>query len=579
MMRLTLILIIFQSFITNAQFNLVGPVLTNEDSLTKSCFLDEFELNMRSMYQQYGSIAEYEKIVKQLGYEPNHIPTFSHNEYCKRLMKMNEYSLVPFDCHPAVIQAIQDFGERRRSTIRIALGRSKLYFELFETMLDKYDLPTELKYLSVIESMLLPKAKSRAGALGLWQFMYGTGKMFGLTENSFIDERLDPIKATDAACRYLKKLNDIYNDWNLALAAYNAGPGNVNKAIRRADGKTTYWEVRPFLPKETQDYVPRFMAFAYLMEHHHLHNIIPAEVSLTAFDVDTVCLTQGVQMQRIEALIGLSVSDIQYLNPVYKTSYIPQTNPPQCITLPLEKISLFIEYEQDIYKSNEMFLNQANLMADSSSVTSSNTIVVENKIRYHKVRRGETLAAIAKKYGTTKSAILKINNRRSERLRIGETLKIDYVSVPNSSNQLDSLKMIVQDSTKLLANVTNSDSLAPTPSRYQVKAGETLYAIAQMHKVTVEDIMRWNSLSSAKVYVGQVLLIYSTGIDPKIAAELTLKNNASATAVKKKFHTVKSGDTFGAIANRYGTTVAAIQKLNPGVKPSRLKIGQKIRVK
>jgi len=581
-MRIIFSIIFYVLFVfgASAQFNVSGPTVA-EDTTFTSCFLDEFEANMRSMYQQFGSINEYEKVMKQLGYEPNHIPSFSHKEYCQRLMKMNEYSMIPFDCHPSVIQAIEDYAGRRRSTIRIALGRSKLYFDLYEAILDKYDLPIELKYLSVIESMLLPKAKSRAGALGLWQFMYGTGKMFGLTENSFIDERMDPLKATDAACRYLKKLHGIYNDWNLALAAYNAGPGNVNKAIRRADGKTTYWEVRPFLPRETQDYVPRFMAFAYLMEHHHLHNIVPAEVPITYYDVDTVCLRKGVQMQRIEALVGVGVDEIQYLNPIYKTTYIPKTTPPQCITLPLEKISLFIEYEDDIYKSNEPFLNQTGFMLDSADLVSSGEIEYENKIRYHKVKKGETLATIAKKYGTTKSAILKMNNRSSEKLRIGETIKIDYISVPiqKTDLQLDGATIAVFDSVLVDSTSNHTEPIVIKPTRYQVKSGETLYGIAKIHMVSVDDIIKWNNLSSPKVYVGQVLLIYSEGIDADAAAELSQKNKTASDHTQKKFHTIKSGESFGALAKKYGTTVAAIQKLNPGVNPSRLQVGQKIRVK
>ena len=537
---------------------------------------------MRNMYQQFGSLDEYDKIVKQLGYEPNHIPTFTHKEYCQRLMKMNQYSLIPFDCHPSVIQAIEDFGGRRRNTIRIALGRSKLYFDLFEATLDKYDLPIELKYLAVIESMLIPKAKSRAGALGLWQFMYGTGKMFGLVENSFIDERMDPVKATDAAARYLKKLYEIYNDWNLALAAYNAGPGNVNKAIRRADGKTTYWEVRQFLPRETQDYVPRFMAFAYLMEHHQLHNIIPAEVSISYYDIDTVCLRKGVQMQRIEALVGIGVEDIKYLNPIYKTTYIPQTNPPQCLTLPLEKISLFIEYEEDIYRSNEMFLNQSAALLDSADLVNNGEIQYENKIRYHKVKKGETLTTIAKKYGTTKSAIMKMNGMSSERLSSGATIKIDYISVPVQISDIQIGESTIPVFDSILVDTTGQDSIAIIikPIRYHVKAGETLYNIAQVHRVSQDDIMKWNNMTSPKIYIGQVLLIYSDGVDADLVSKISeQKKTAESAQAHARYHTIKSGDTLGSLAKKHGTTVAAIQKLNPGVNPSKLRVGQKIRVK
>jgi membrane-bound lytic murein transglycosylase D len=570
--------LIFVLFIsaTWAQHNLSGPAATSEDSLNNTCFLDEFEQNMRQFYLQYASLDEYEQIRKQLNYEPGHVPSFSAKEYCQRLMKMNEYSDYPFDCHPTVIAAIEDFGMRRRSTIKIALGRSKLYFEMMETILDKHGLPTELKYLSVVESMLLPKAKSRAGALGLWQFMYGTGKMFGLVENSFIDERMDPIKATEAACLYLKKLYSIYSDWNLALAAYNAGPGNVNKAIRRAEGRSTYWEVRPFLPKETQDYVPRFMAIAYLMEHHVVHNIVPAEAKLTYYDLDTVCLRKGVQMQRVEALVGITVPEIQMLNPVYKGTYIPKTEPNQCITLPLEKIALFIEYEEDIYKSDNQFLNESNALADSGNLINTSDVVYEHKIRYHKVKRGETMGSIAAKYGTTKSQIMKMNGFRSEKLKAGQTIKIDKIMVPVSPSQ--------NPSTENPTDTTNTEAVVVAQNelktiRHTVKAGETLYAISQAYKVSVDEIVKWNNLPSPQVYVGQVLVIYTN--DPNAVAINLKPTNppTNQTTAPKKYHTVKSGETLGAIAGKYGTTVAAIQKLNPGLKPNKLQIGQKIRVK
>jgi len=567
--------LLFWSFSCWSQHNISGPALLYEDTTFTSCFLDEFEHNMRQMYQQYASLDEYEKIKAQLGYEPGHVPNFTSKQYCQRLMKMNEFSEFPFDCHPSVISAIEDFGTRRRSTIKIALGRSKLYFDLFESMLDRHELPLELKYLPVVESMLLPKARSHAGALGLWQFMYGTGKMFGLVENSFIDERMDPIKATEAACLYLKKLYGIYNDWNLALAAYNAGPGNVNKAIRRAEGKTTYWEVRPFLPKETQNYVPRFMAIAYLMEHHVVHNIVPAEHSFKYYDVDTVCLSKGVQMQRIEALIALPVAEIQMLNPVYKGSYIPKTEPHQCITLPIEKIALFIEYEQDIYKSDNVFLNGSEALNDSIDIPAQEDL----HIRYHKVEKGETLATIARKYGTTKAKIMTWNGLQYEKLKIGQTLKIEQMVVPvaNPTTQTtENGNVATNDSLATQASLANAE---PVTIRHTVKSGETLYAIAQYYKVAVDQVVKWNTLSSSNVYVGQVLLIYSG--DPTI---ITPSNNVNtrptnpATPVKK-YHSVRSGETLSAIAKKYGTTVAAIQKLNPKLNPNRLQVGQKIRVK
>lgn len=573
----SVLFVVFLSSSIKSQHNLSGPTSSSEDSTNTSCFLDEFDQNMRQFYLQYATLDEYEQIKKQLNYEPGHIPSFSAKEYCQRLMKMNEYSDFPFDCHPTVIQAIEDFGVRRRSTIKIALGRSKLYFEMFETILDKHGLPVELKYLSVVESMLLPKAKSRAGALGLWQFMYGTGKMFGLVENSFIDERMDPIKATEAACMYLKKLYNIYNDWNLALAAYNAGPGNVNKAIRRAEGRTSYWEVRPFLPKETQDYVPRFMAIAYLMEHHVIHNIVPAEAKITYYDVDTVCLRKGVQMQRVEALVGIPVAEIQILNPIYKGTYIPKTEPAQCITLPLEKIALFIEYENDIYTSDNLFLNESSALQDSADLLNTSEVVYEQTIRYHKVKKGETLTSIARKYGTTKAEIMKMNGMRSEKLIIGQTIKVDKTNVTVSTAQNGNTSPVDN------SNAPNVDSTQTQPElikiRHTVKAGETLFAISQMYLVTIDDLVKWNSLPSAQVYIGQVLVIYTS--DKTMAVNNSSPNNQppKPNTPAKKYHTVKSGESLSVIAKKNGTTVAAIQKLNPRLNANKLQIGQKIRVK
>ena len=563
-----------------AQHNLGTPAQVAEDSTFRSCFIDDFENNMRLMYQDFGASSEYEAIAKQLGYESGQVPTFSAQQYCDRLLKMNEDSRFPFDCHSSVISAIEDYASRRRNTIRVALGRSALYFEMYESILDKYDMPLEIKYLSVVESMLLPKARSRAGALGLWQFMYGTGKMFGLVENSYIDERMDPIKATEAACQYLTKLHGIYDDWNLALAAYNAGPGNVNKAIRRAGGKSTYWEVRPFLPKETQDYVPRFMAIAYLMEHYQLHNIKPTEAVLTYYDVDTICLSRGAQMQRIEALVNLPVDDIKALNPVYKGTYIPMTNPQQCITLPIEKIALFLEYEEDIYKSNEQFLNTSGVPVDNTNAILTYVTEYEYKIQYHKVKKGETLSAIARKYGKTSSELTKLNGLRSSKLKVGQTLKV-------GQNKVEVRKpvYIPQDSVSTLSIVDSSkfvnepNELPLRTLRHQVKAGQTTYLIAKAYNVSVDDILKWNSLSSSNVYVGQVIVIYTNDPNMQVQDNLTSARNSTSTQAAAKYYQVKKGDTFGGIAKKHQVSVSQLQKLNPKVSPSKLTIGQRIRVK
>jgi membrane-bound lytic murein transglycosylase D len=256
------------------------------DTLKKDAFINTVEQSLQLFLAEYANHNNYDSVIKALNYEQDDIPEFSEEVYCKRLEKLNEMSPFHLDCNPITLSTIKFFVNNRRGFVKVVLGRSALYFDLFEEKLAEYGLPVELKYLSVIESGLRPQVKSRAGALGLWQFMYGTGLYYGLKENSYIDERMDPVLATDAACRYLKQLYGIYGDWNLALAAYNAGPGNVNKAIRRSGNKTTYWEVRPFLPAETQGYVPNFIAAAYLLTYHAEHNIIPMEAKIGTGRVD-----------------------------------------------------------------------------------------------------------------------------------------------------------------------------------------------------------------------------------------------------------------------------------------------------
>ena len=491
------ITIISSLFLLNAaisQENKAGPSIENEDTLVFQRFMETMEESLRLYREEWDQDEDYDSIVKALGYETGHVPVFSDSVYCERLNELKKQSPYPFDCHPSVLQNIHFFNEKRRSFIKITLGRSKLYFDLFESTLDSYNMPLELKYLAVIESGLRPQVRSRAGAMGLWQFMYATGKMYGLTENSYIDERMDPVKSTDAACRYLKRLHEMYDDWNMALAAYNAGPGNVNKAIRRSGGKMTYWEIRPFLPRETQGYVPNFITVAYMMSNHTLHNIVPAPAPALPSEVDTVCLKKGIQMRTLESHLSWPLEEIHFLNPIYKRDFIPETEPKQCITMPLDKVPLFIDLEDSLYFADSVMFHTPQMDVATSN-TSSSVQSSSVNTKYHKVRSGETLGAIAQKYGTSVNNIMRWNGLRSTKIQIGQTLKIQGGSAPSSSTQ------------------TKSETQTSTNS--------------------------------------------STGT---------------------KHHVVESGDTFWKIAQKHGTTVDAIQRLNPSAKSSDLKIGQKIRV-
>ncbi|PKR79659.1 lytic transglycosylase [Brumimicrobium salinarum] len=404
----------------------------NEDKPTDSTeviqhekFLRVIENTLEEYYRDYASTDhETDSIIESLGYTDKDVPVFSDSIYCMRLDEMNEKSPFHLDCNRDVLSVLKFFTKNRRGFTSIVLGRSKLYFNMFEEKLAKHNMPIELKYLSVIESGLRPQVKSRAGALGLWQFMYRTGKYYGLTQNSYIDERMDPEMATEAACLYLKKLHSMYNDWNMALAAYNAGPGNVNKAIRRSGGKMTYWEIRPYLPRETQGYVPNFIAMSYMLTYHAAHNVRAREAKFHDFEIDTVCLKDGLHMEVIDSLINWSVADIKALNPIYKTSYIPKTTPPQCIQIPTSYIGEWINFEDSIYRLDSLIYE---------------TIVeeeeVDQTVTVHYVRSGQTLGHIAGRYGTSVRNIMNWNNLRSTRLSIGQRLTIYTNGKPSTKKQ------------------------------------------------------------------------------------------------------------------------------------------------
>lgn len=593
-MKYWLLLVFSLSFILTSFSQTRKPKPAPKDSLSSEAFVKMIDETLNAFYADYASSSKFDSIINALEYEPNTLPEFSDDVLCQRLAKINEASTFKLACNPTTISMIRFFAKNRRNFAKIVLGRSALYFEMYEEYLDKYDLPKELKYLSVIESGLRPQVKSHAGALGLWQFMYGTGKMFGLKDNSYLDERMDPFKSTDAACRYLKKLHGTYNDWNLALAAYNAGPGNVNKAIRRSGGKLTYWEIRPFLPKETQGYVPNFIAATYLLTYHAEHNIKPAEAKIHFYQLDTICLSKGVHMSTISQLVDWDVEDIKTLNPVYKATYIPFSEPARCISGPLQKIGKLVSLEDSLYALEEINYgtgktSTSSIIAaasESSEGTSSATeSTVVTKYIYHKVRSGETLFKIASKYGTTTGEISRLNGLRNGYLTAGKSLKIPQkVTVTKEVEAPVTGTSNVE--TPLEKTVIPYDTAVVI--YHLVERNESLTVIANKYKVTVEDIRAWNGLKDNWINIGQRIKIFTV---VKLAKEVMVPGNevapkvvetpkpAAKPAAAVKHHTVKKGEFFGRIASQYGLSIAQLQKLNPGVRADRITVGQKIRVK
>lgn len=336
--------------------------------------------------------------------------------YADRLARIPSVMDMPYN--EVVKKYIDQYTGPMRSKVSYLLGAMNFYTHIFEEALAMYDLPNELKYLPIIESSLNPKAVSRAGAAGLWQFMVKTGKLYNLQYNSLVDERMDPVKSSFAAARYLKELYDIYHDWILVIAAYNCGPGNVNKAIRRAEGSGDYWDIYPYLPRETRGYVPAFIAANYIMNYYCMHNIAPMNAQLP-HDTDTLHVSHNLHFQQVVDLCQVDMETMRALNPQYKKDVVPGESMHCIVRLPFETVAKFIEYGDSIYnhRANELLSRRKYVDLKVSRKGGGGFF-------YHTIRNGETLGSIARKYGTTVKAIREENDMRNNNIRAGKRLRI-----------------------------------------------------------------------------------------------------------------------------------------------------------
>lgn len=353
-------------------------------------------------------------------------PLFSDSVYIDRLSRMQTVMEMPYN--EIVRKFIDMYAGRLRNQVSFMLSAGNFYMPIFEEALDAYNLPLELKYLPIIESALNPSAVSRAGASGLWQFMIGTGKIYGLESNSLIDDRRDPIKATWAAARYLKDLYNIYHDWNLVIAAYNCGPGNINKAIRRSGGETDYWSIYNYLPRETRGYVPAFIAANYVMTYYCDHNICPMETNIPA-NTDTVQVNRNLHFQQIADLCHVSLEEIRSLNPQYKKELIPGNSKPYTLRLPQNSVSTFIDRQDTIYthRADELFKNRRTADVKEKNAygrKGSSATAGGGGLTYHKIRQGDTLGSIARKYGVRVKDLQRWNGLRGTNIAAGKRLKI-----------------------------------------------------------------------------------------------------------------------------------------------------------
>ncbi len=423
---------------------------------------------------------------KNLKADSIYYPQLPKDTLIARLKELNDRTPFHIEYNPILESVIKRFLKNRQRSIERLMALSTYYFPHFEKELDAHNMPLEIKYLAIVESALNPKAKSRVGATGLWQFMYATGKEHGLDVNSYVDERSDIDKSTKAACEYLSKVYKRFGDWDLALASYNSGPGNVSKAIRRSGGSQNYWNIRPFLPRETAGYVPIFQATMYVFEYAKEHNLRPEIPEIQYFEVDTVHVKKKISLEHVAEVLDIKIEDLQFMNPSYKLDIIPVIKGEDyLLRLPKTHIGKFVTHEDAIY-------NYAFKEFNKREKPLPDLVKTSNRIRY-KVRSGDFLGKIARRYGVKVSSIKRWNGLRSNNLKIGQRLII-YPNHPQ--------KVASKTSTK------KSSGKMKTASSYKVRKGDTLYGIAKKYSgVSADNIKRHNKLMSNSLKPGMILKI------------------------------------------------------------------------
>ncbi len=483
---------------------------------------------------------------QKAGSKPDAAPTVPDSVIKKRLAILNAQTPIELTYNKEVKSFINLYANKRRLLTEKVLGLSEIYFPMIEEILDRYDMPLELKYLAVVESALNPRAGSNKGAKGLWQFMYGTGKVYGLKVTSMVDDRYDPYKSTVAACEHLQDLYDIYGDWSLAMAAYNSGAGNVNRALRRSGGVKNYWAVWPFLPRETRGYVPAFIAVAYIMNYPAEHHLYPMRPNMFFYDIDTVHVSDVLAFDQLHEMLHIPMEQIKFLNPQYKKNIIPAVNGKQYILrLPRRYTADFINNEDSLYMYKTVRgIEHDKLMAAVKKAGNRNI---------HIVRSGESLGLIAKKYHVYVSQIKRWNHLRNNTIYPGQKLVLFGYAGKQGKSYAHK------------APVKRSKN----KSYYYVKNGENLGLIAKKYHCSVIDLKEWNGLHSNTIHPGQRLYVYK----PVSKSKTTLKKG------KYMYHVVQKGDTLWDIAKEYdGVTVEQIKRLNRITNTHRLKPGQKIKI-
>ena len=510
-----------------------------------------------------------------------------------RLALMDAKSPFNIEYNQGLENIIKSFLKNRKKSFERLMAISEFYFPMFEEAMARQNVPLEIKYLAVVESALNPKAVSRVGATGLWQFMFQTGKQYGLNINTYVDDRSDPLKASDAAALYMSNMYKIFGDWDLVLASYNSGPGNVAKAIRRSGGQQNFWNIRKYLPKETQGYVPAFLATMYIYEYHKEHGIVPNRAVIKHFATDTIMVKREITFKQISNLIDIPVSQLQLLNPGYKRDVVPFIDGENhYLRMPNDKVAIFTSNEDKIYAYVNYEYSKRERPYESRYALKDNEATDNHeatKTKFYKIKRGDSLSEIANKFGVTLSELKKWNRIRGTYAPRGKMLKIySYDNAVVNPNEVEKNEVAEVKKEPVVEEVKPASetkfkeeqvvSYENSTKKYTVKRGDNLSSIANKHNVSVSDIKEWNNLKRNSVAAGKVLKIKTTEkIVSKIKREIksdkkAAENKNDALVANDKtpkseketpeFYLVQKGDNLSTVSKKYSVSIDDLKKWN-----------------
>ena len=575
-----------QKFVENKKNEYTETKNSYLDSIKKSFVKDEMASCVDSLWmKELANLDLYNAIsddIKNINIDEKVDYELSTDLLKERLKAMDAKSPFNIEYNPGLENIIKSFLKNRKKSFERLMAISEYYFPMFEEAFAKQNVPLEIKYLAIVESALNPKAVSKMGATGLWQFMYQTGKQYNLKIDSYVDERSDPLKASEAAAQYMANMYTIFGDWDLVLASYNSGPGNVSKAIRRSGGQQNYWNIRKNLPQETQGYVPAFLATMYIYEYHKEHGIRPDRATIKHFATDTIMIKKQMSFAQISDLLDVPLTQLQVMNPSYKLNVVPfYGDKNHFLRLPKDKIAVFASNEDKIYayvqrevdrRERPFQVTKAIVATDTLNYTQQR--ITLPKTKYYIVRRGDNLSEIASKYDVTIADIKKWNKIRGNTVARGKSLKIFTsesvvrtvkkepindkapLEIKTDKQQIAVSDVKINKEEKAKKSLKIDTLSSGVATHYVVQKGDNLSSIAKKNNVSVAEIKEWNHLVDNSIQLGASL---------QVAKNDAIANKEESTQTPKLRnleYIVKKGDNLNTIAKKFGASIENLKLWN-----------------